>query len=212
MNTNTTGAKTGTAAARMTRTSWLEAGFSVLISEGIEQVKIMRLAEDLGVARSSFYWFFESRDELQAALLGRWAQKNTGAIVARAKRKSGSIAGAVLNVFECWIDEGLFDARLDFAIREWARRDVNIRDAISKADAARVSALSEMFQRFDFPLQEAFIRARILYFTQVGYYSLVDYETTDVRQRYVDDYILGFTGQTPTAEERARFDKILANS
>ena len=191
---------------RTSRAEWLSAALDILVREGIEQVKILRLAEALGTARSSFYWFFESRDALLDALLQSWSDKNTGAIASHAAHKTKTITEAVLHVFECWIDADLFDARLDFAIREWARRDAKILTAIDTADTLRISALTDMFHRHGFPRQQAFIRARILYFTQVGYYALIDNEPLPDRQRYVDDYILGFTGQLPTASERARFD------
>ncbi len=194
---------------RTNRDDWLNAALEILIDEGIEQVKVLRLAEKLGVARSSFYWFFESRGALLQALLESWTTKNTGAITRRANLVTETITEAVLHVFECWVDDRNFDARLDFAIREWARREPDIRTAIEQADTTRIKALSDMFVRHGYPEQQAFIRARILYFTQIGYYALVDYESLTDRAQFVDDYILGFTGKTPTAAERARFNDSL---
>lgn len=187
------------------RDDWLTAALQILIHEGIEQVKVLRLAQELGVARSSFYWFFDSRGTLLDLLLQSWAAKNTGAIISRARAQTETIAGGVLKVFECWTDNAIFDARLDFAIREWARRAPDIRAAIEAADDMRITALSEMFLRHDFPPQQAFIRARILYFTQIGYFSLVGNETMEERRIYVDDYVLGFTGQRASTAELDRF-------
>ena len=195
--------------ARSTKQDWVLAGLRILITEGIDQVKILRLAQDLGVARSSFYWFFSDRQTLLDTLLAEWSRKNTGAITNRANAKTATITEAVYRVFECWTDDRLFDARLDFAIREWARRDPGVRQSIDAADNERISALSGMFRRHGFDRQPAFVRARILYFTQIGYYALVKDESIRARQSLVDDYVIGFTGQTPLPGEHADFQKFL---
>ncbi len=196
---------------RSRRADWLAAALDLLSREGIEQVKIQRLAQILGTARSSFYWAFDSRKALMTALLDQWADKNTGAIVRQAALPADSITTAVLNVFECWIDPTLFDAKLDFAIREWARRDPEILSAIDAADDRRLTALTDMFRRYYYPQQQALIRARILYFTQIGYFALTPNESLQDRHRHVNDYIIGFTGQAPTKAEGERFNARLAD-
>jgi len=203
-------AKISEAPVRLGRDDWLSVALKTLVSDGIEHVKIKKLAENLKTSRSSFYWFFEDRSDLLAALLDLWKSRNTGAILDRANAPSTSIAASVLAVFECWVDDTLFDARLDFAIREWARRDGDVLRAIEAADQERIAALSAMFRRHGYGARESLVRARILYFTQIGYYALVPDENLDARRRNVDAYILGFTGQAPTRDERAGFDRFLA--
>jgi AcrR family transcriptional regulator len=195
--------------SKTSREDWVNAALTVLVSEGLDQVKILRLAEVLGVARSSFYWFFTDRKALLADLLSLWREKNTGAITSRAARPATSINVAVLNVFECWVDNAVFDARLDFAMRDWARRDADVHAEITAADTARIAALREMFARYGYGSSEAFIRARILYFTQIGYYALVNDEALEERRKYGRDYVLGFTGQMPSDEEMAGFEAVL---
>jgi AcrR family transcriptional regulator len=60
---------------RGSREGWLEAGYQALIEGGIDAVKILPLAKQLKLSRTSFYWFFEDREALLAALtqmLVRW--------------------------------------------------------------------------------------------------------------------------------------------
>ena len=38
---------------------WRNAAYELLISEGIDAVKIMPLAKRLNLTRTGFYWFFE---------------------------------------------------------------------------------------------------------------------------------------------------------
>lgn len=114
---------------------------------------------------------------------------------------STTITEAVCNVFQCWVDERLFHHRLDFAVREWARREGSVRALIDETDAARIKAFSQMFVRHGFKLKEADVRARILYFMQVGYYALEISETMEERLKRVPDYLSGFTGVMLGKEE-----------
>jgi len=63
----------------------------VLISDGVEKVKVLTLAERLDVSRSSFYWYFKSRQELLDSLLELWEATNTAAIVRQTKAPAKTI-------------------------------------------------------------------------------------------------------------------------
>ena len=52
---------------RGSRDGWLEAGYRALIEGGVDAVKIMPLARQLNLSRTSFYWFFHDREALLAA-------------------------------------------------------------------------------------------------------------------------------------------------
>ncbi|HEX9859216.1 MAG TPA: TetR/AcrR family transcriptional regulator [Paracoccaceae bacterium] len=187
------------------RDDWANAAFDILLTQGVEQVKVLTLAQRLGCSRSSFYWFFDDRQALLDCLLEIWAAKNTLAITQRAARPAVSITQAVLHVFECWTDARIFDARLDFAVREWARRTPAVRDAVQGADAARVRALTAMFARHGFAGTEALIRARTLYYTQIGYYALDVGDSDAQRAQYLAAYVKVFTGMEPAPAEAADF-------
>lgn len=190
---------------RTTRADWVQLALEILVSQGVEKLKVLNLAQGLGVSRSSFYWFFKSRRDLLDHLLEYWEQKNTSGLIAHACLPAGSITEAILNVFECWVDENVYDPRLDFAIREWARRSKPVRRLVQEADEQRVQALTEMYQRYGYADQDAFIRARILYFMQVGYYALDMGETMEIRLSYIAAYLRGFSGEEPSAAEIQRF-------
>lgn len=141
----------------------------VLISEGTDRVKVKPLGERLGVSRSSFYWYFKSRQHLLDALLDHWQAVNTDAMIQMARLPTQTITAAVCNVFRCAVDTELFNTRLDHTVRDWARTSGPVRRIVDTSDEARLKALTEMFLRFDYPPLEAETRARILYFMQIGY-------------------------------------------
>jgi len=185
---------------RITREDWLNVSLDALISSGVDQVKILTLAAKLGVSRSSFYWFFESREQLLDVLLDNWKRKNTRGIVEHCAIESASITEAILNVADCWLDDALFDPRLDFAIRAWARTDDRVRKIVDQADETRVEALRQLFMRHGYEPVEGFIRARVFYFTQIGYYALDLQEPIASRTAYLAAYVKTATGVEPKAD------------
>jgi AcrR family transcriptional regulator len=65
----------------LSRGDWVAVALGILADEGIEAVRITRLAVDLGVTRGSFYWHFKDRDDLLAALIAAWEARNTKALI-----------------------------------------------------------------------------------------------------------------------------------
>lgn len=194
---------------KATRDDWLRAALQILIADGVENVSILALSHRLQVSRSSFYWYFKSRQDLLDQLLEHWRQTNTHYIVERSRRPSASVTEGVLNIFECWVDLRLFDPQLDFAVRSWARSSDRVRAIIDQADAERIEAIGEMFLRHGYAPEDAFVRARILYFMQIGYYSLEITEPMSSRLSLVPAYLRGFTGQEASEAELAAFRRFV---
>ncbi|MEE4189330.1 MAG: TetR/AcrR family transcriptional regulator [Roseobacter sp.] len=186
---------------KVTRADWLNSALAALVRDGVEGVKIQPLGAELGVSRSSFYWYFKSRQDLLDALLDHWQTTNTSALVSMAEAPAATITEAVGNVFRCVINPALFDTRLDFAIRDWARRAPQVHTTLRQSDDRRLAALQDMFTRFDYPPLEAVARARILYYMQIGYDDAQLNEPMEARNRLLPDYLIGFTGRTPSQEE-----------
>ncbi len=184
---------------------WLEAAYDALLEGGVDAVKILPLAKRLKLSRTSFYWFFRDREELLAALIARWRDKNTGNLIRQAEDYAESIAEATLNVFDCWLDRDLFDAKFEFAIRSWALQSEEILKEVQAADNARLAALGRMFERFGHEPVAADVRARTLYLVQIGYISMQTEEDLELRLKRIPEYVAIFTGTAPEPREMDRF-------
>ncbi len=191
---------------QLQRFDWLLTALEVFVTEGIDAVRITRLADDLGVTRGSFYWHFANRNDLIDALVAFWREKNTRAIVG-AIDHAASLSEGILNFFETCLDVESFDPRLDLAIREWARRSASIRKAVDEEDNACIQALTDFYSRFDYSMPQALIRARVIYFAQIGFYALDVKEPLRTRLDYTDAYYEAFTGQRLKSSETKRFKK-----
>ena len=188
---------------KVSREDWIAVAMDVLVSQGVERVKVLTLGERLGVSRSSFYWYFKSRQHLLGELLAAWERTNTQAVVDHADQSAKSITGAVCNLFRCFLNPDSFNYQLDFAVREWARRSGSVRRIVDQSDETRLNAIREMFERFGYEKSDAVTRARILYYMQIGYYALELHEPLERRLSFVPGYLRGFTGEEPLPEEIA---------
>lgn len=184
---------------------WLDAAYAMLVDAGVEAVKVMPLAERLGLSRTSFYWHFPDREALLAGLVDRWRAKNSGNLIARCQAPAATITEAMLNLIDCWVEPDLFDSRLEFAMRTWALTDPTVEAAMAEADAVRLAAITDLFRRFGYAEAEADTRARTLYLTQVGYIALRSSESFEVRMGRIPAYVLTFCGQAPAEAEIAAF-------
>ena len=190
---------------KVTRQDWLDTAMDMLIQHGVDRVKILTLAEKMGVSRSSFYWYFGSRQDLLDALLEDWQNRNTAAMVGQAEAEAATITGAICNVFRCTANPALFDTALDFAVRDWARRDASVRDILDRSDATREAALKAMFMRFGYPEYEAETRAKVLYYMQLGYDFAGKPEEPEARLARVPEYLKVFAGTDPQPGEVEAF-------
>ncbi len=186
---------------KATREDWLDLALSVLAVEGVANVAVLNLSERLEVSRSSFYWYFKNRDELLDALLDRWDRLNTRSIVNEASERAATVNEAVCNVFRCWVNPAIFSPRLDFAVREWARRSASVRRSLDRSDRVRTEALKALFVRFGYDDEDALVRARVLYYMQIGYYALDLKEPIEARLNLTPHYLKAFTGLAPTGAE-----------
>jgi AcrR family transcriptional regulator len=184
---------------------WLEAAYDALKESGVDAVRVMPLAKRLSLSRTSFYWFFQDREQLLAALLARWKDKNTGGMVKQSESYAENITEAILNVFECWLNPEVFDSQFEFAVRSWALQSEEVTQEIVAADDARISALTAMFRRFGYEQDGADTRARTIYLTQIGYISMKTTEDITERFRRIPHYVAIFTGKAPRKRELDRF-------
>ncbi len=184
---------------------WLNAALELLLESGVDAVKILPLAQRLNLSRTSFYWFFKDHQQLLDALVARWREKNTGNLVKQANAYAETLPEAVLNLFDLWFDNELFDSRFEFAVRSWALRSPAILAEVQEADRIRLAAIRDLFRRFGEDEMAADVRARTVYLVQIGYISMQSREDLDLRMTRIPHYVEIFSGKRPERRELDRF-------
>ncbi len=169
---------------KTTPEQWLEAARAELISGGIARVKIDRLARRLGVTRGGFYHFYKNREDLLAQLLKHWEQTNRFFPQDVSLTNAANARKAFDRLFVDLVQEKTFNPRYDMAVRDWARTSRTVRRVVQRVDARRLKWLTDLFEALGFEDDEAFIRARITYYQQIGYYAIGVKEPTAQRLNY----------------------------
>ena len=186
---------------RLGRDDWLAAARDALLSEGKEAVKVERLAKRLNVTRGGFYWHFRDRDDLLDALLRSW-EKETNVLFEKALQGDHSDGlEEFLALTRSWVNEDVYNPKYDSAVRDWARISRRAERAVRRVDQRRIDFIQRIYSDMGYSEEDAFINARILYFHQVGYYTLGIGETKDQRRRLLPLYVKAFTGKTVAYED-----------
>lgn len=181
----------------LTREDWIAAARKVLMRSGIEDVKIDRLSRELKITRGSFYWHFTSRKDLLDALLRDWEVSNLNQLdYLRAAWKADKPDLAYVNVIYLGGDQ-LYPA-FDMSVRFWARKAPHVAASVHRIDDAWIGVLTELFRTEGFAETEAFVRARINYFHQVGYYALDLNESIEARVNLIPYYYKVLAGRDPS--------------
>lgn len=182
----------------LTRDDWLAGARKILVAEGIDGVKVDRLAQRMKVTRGSFYYHFVDRKDLFDALVREWEMRNLVEINQVRDRWSDTTPDLV-EVAAIWLGEDDTFLAFDLAIRMWARKASRVAKTVHRVDDAWISLLTELFLVSGFPEIESVIRARITYFHQVGYNALNVQEDFAARLKLVPHYFSVLTGREPTA-------------
>lgn len=171
------------------KSDWVAIAKNALIKDGIKGVKVDLLARDLDVTRGSFYWHFKNRQHLLDALIDHWRHSNSEPML-EAIRRAGArgLQKDFKYVDDLWFEEHDYNPRYDAAVRDWARTEEIVADAVHEIDRIRIDAFTEMFKAYGFADEKALIRARILYYHQVGYYALNIHQTVEERRYLSPQY------------------------
>jgi AcrR family transcriptional regulator len=183
----------------ISRERWIDTARSALLREGVDAVRVNRLANKLGVTRGGFYWRFKNLDDLLDSLLADWRQRNSGPFLA-ALSGSGTPAERLRAAFQLWLEEREFDPDYDTAIRAWSRLSRKVANAVHEVDDQRIDALQKLFADAGYPEEEALVRARITYYHQIGYYAMGVRESRKRRNELMELYyriLSGFKNGKP---------------
>jgi len=153
------------ARSALTPERWIEAATEVLVDRGIDSVRVDVLAQQLQVTRGSFYWHFRDREELLRRVLQAWRERATEQLTLRLEGAHADPREQLRDVISLPIRGRAAQraARIELAIRAWARRDAMARQFVDEADGARIAYIAQVFSSLGFGVAEARWRAFATY-------------------------------------------------
>jgi len=131
---------------RVSQADWLEKALEILEIESLDEVKIDRLAKELNVSRSGFYWHFDNRQALINAMIKYWGNEFTSVVTSNKKLFSLSPRERLYKTMKMIIENNL--TQLELPMRACAETDPVAKKLVNQVYQMRLefirSTLSEM--------------------------------------------------------------------
>ncbi|WP_108861447.1 TetR/AcrR family transcriptional regulator [Ruegeria sp. Alg231-54] len=151
---------------RFSKQDWLDSALDLLRTGGIEAVRVERIADKLGVAKSGFYYHFRDRADLHKALLDHWVQLD-GVPFLEERQFSEATPVEKLAMVADVVDSADL-SRYDNAIRQWARQDPKVRRVWRKEMNKRLEHIRGLFRNVGFEGDQLEMRVRTFVAYQVS--------------------------------------------
>jgi AcrR family transcriptional regulator len=131
---------------RVSKADWLEMALNILEKDGIEEVKIERLARELNISKSGFYWHFKDRKDLIRTMITYWGEEFTSVVTSNTTILNSNPRERVYLTMKMIVENNL--TRLELPIRFSAEKDPIAWEMVNQIYQIRLSffrsALSEM--------------------------------------------------------------------
>ena len=144
---------------------WIDEGMATLRQEGITGVRIDRIAARLGLTKGSFHHHFDGVGDFHRSLLERYETDAVTAIENAVKALDHLSPQRVLEEAPAHVS---IDAATEAAIRGWAFQDEAARATLQRIDAARLQALTRVWQSIIPDAAQARSAAMIPYLITIG--------------------------------------------
>lgn len=158
-------------APRLTRDDWLDAAFQAVVDGGFDKVRVLVIAQTLGVTRGSFYWHFTDHADLVSALIARWREREVEldrSLQLEATADPRMDLEHLLEAALAHAGTDLENMRFELALRGLGRRDPAVAKLLVEVDAARMALFESKFQRLTGDPKTAEELAVLFYLTIVG--------------------------------------------
>ena len=150
---------------RLGKKQWLAKALEVLAKHGVDEIKIERLAKELGMSRNGFYYHFQNRDHFLQELLGYWEHDYTQVVSNDKSIQQLSPKDRLERVIEIVQEQEL--SKYDLAIMSWAKKDHRVGRVLKRVFALRLDFVGRIFEELGFTGGELEIRTRLF----VAYHS-----------------------------------------
>ncbi|MGJ8528501.1 TetR/AcrR family transcriptional regulator [Maritalea sp.] len=186
--------------AKHTKVDWIVAAFKTLGEEGIEGVRVERLAKDLGTTKGSFYWHFADRPALHKQMLDFWEQEGTKRIIIELDDTDLSPNEQLRALAQTAVQTEIMKLdtiAIEGALRAWAGQEGWVADRIRTAENARVEYVEQLLLSIGHNPIQATLLANQLYLMLLGFYSISRHDPKKIHR----DAFIAFADQI--AEDRS---------
>ena len=166
---------------RISKGEWLDAALDILTHEGIEGVRVERLADRLGISKGGFYWHFRDRDDLYRQLLEAWEHETSRVITENPEINQGPVAKRLENIMKTISEYEL--GRAESSIFVWSQRDKRVLEVMHRVNKERLGFLRGLFEELGFEGDELDMRTQLFAVYAANEYSFLHHLPKSKRNR-----------------------------
>ena len=140
---------------------WITGALDMIARDGVQALRIERLAREIGISKGSFYWFFHDLKALKNQALIYWRDVLNAPVFEDIRRIDAPLEKRLHQLVDLVLTKRL--GRYDGAIRSWALVDPIARQFVENVDRERMIFMEELFLRDAAWDQTAQLRAHLFY-------------------------------------------------
>ena len=123
---------------------WLDIGKRRFSQDGIGGININEMSEEMGVAKTSFYFFFNNKEEYLNQLFAYWVNIGTTNIISMVNQISDP--GKRLLALGKMIEENQENEFFYFQLKQYCKKNTHGRPFLHEADEQRVKFSTKIFK------------------------------------------------------------------
>lgn len=161
--------KQSSPAKQVKKEDWLYTGLVQFAEGGERNVRVEKIARDLGVSKGSYYWYFESREDFLSQVMEHSVQIGTEEFIHRSEESEKPREKLRLLIAAILKDRRGKD--FDFYLRDFARRNSLAAKIIRRTETRRIEYVRELLAACGLESGDADARAEIFYNYYLGWYE-----------------------------------------
>ena len=146
---------------------WLDSGISRIAKHGLSGINVSEMAEEIKIAKSSFYHYFTTKDEYLDQLLEYWEEEGTIRII-RNVLLHPILRQPVRHLLENILEINFVHECVLQQFRISSNDNKNIHQKVAEIDQIRISFLTAMLNKSGHTGTEANKKARQVYIFFLG--------------------------------------------
>jgi AcrR family transcriptional regulator len=179
-------ARSRSVAPRLTREDWLDAAFKAVVEGGFDNVRVLVIADALGVTRGSFYWHFTDHADLVGALLARWHKREVDLdqkVRCQATDDPQADLRQMLEAALAHAGSDVENLRFELALRGLGRRNPAVAKMLLEVDQLRFDLFEQAFMRLTGDAMTAAELAALFYLAIAGGHQALSRPSSTVKAK-----------------------------
>ena len=140
---------------------WITGALDLIVKDGVDALKVEKLAREIGVSKGSFYWFFNGLDDLRFRIMEFWKTQLNAQIIETVRHSQGGLEDKLHLLID--IVHERQSGRYDAEIRAWALRNDMVMQFVRDVDQERIAFLEDLFIEADETKPDSTRKAHLFY-------------------------------------------------